>query len=140
MISKTCLYALKSVTYIARNEAAGYVTIQQISDRLGISFTFLTKILQQLSSAGILESRKGPGGGVKLAKNQVNISFLDIIRAVDERCIQALETHHSAATTCCGNCALKKQLDIIQTNVAAMMDNVTIADITSGGRKSVSTL
>jgi Rrf2 family transcriptional regulator, iron-sulfur cluster assembly transcription factor len=130
MISKTCLYALRATAFIARSDEAGYVTIQQISEKLEISFTFLTKILQQLSNAGILQSRKGPGGGVKLAKKESEISFLDVVNAVDDRCTQTVVRKKTPECARQCNCALYEHLSSIQNRVAGMMDEITLADIT----------
>ncbi len=64
-------------------QEASYRPIRELSKTLGISFHFLTKILQQLTDAGILVSQKGPKGGVALAVDPKGITVYDIVMAID---------------------------------------------------------
>ncbi|MFU8811484.1 MAG: RrF2 family transcriptional regulator, partial [Balneolaceae bacterium] len=64
MLSKSCTYGLRAAVLLATKEKEVYVTIKELSDELDISFFFLTKVLQQLTKAELLESYKGPNGGV----------------------------------------------------------------------------
>jgi Rrf2 family transcriptional regulator, iron-sulfur cluster assembly transcription factor len=85
VLSKACTYGILASLYVAReaNRSKDYVSIGQMSKELNISFHFLTKILQQLTSAGILTSMKGPKGGVALKRNPKEISLVDIVVAID---------------------------------------------------------
>jgi len=71
------------------------VPIRELSQKLDISFHFLTKILQTLSANGVLNSFKGPKGGVRLARRPEDVSILDIVNILDgselfEECIIGL--------------------------------------------------
>ncbi|HMO51877.1 MAG TPA: Rrf2 family transcriptional regulator [Kiritimatiellia bacterium] len=83
-ISKSCEYSLRAALYIAAQEGGSYVSIKAISKELGISFHFLTKLLQKLTEHGLLKSYRGPSGGVTLAKPAKKISLYDIIVAQEE--------------------------------------------------------
>lgn len=83
ILTKSCIYALRSSVYLAKQHEDFYVTIKELSDELGISFHFLTKVLQQLTKQEILKSYQGPNGGVKLAKDACEITFLEIVQSVD---------------------------------------------------------
>ncbi len=85
VLSKACTYGILASLYVAReaNRSKDYVSIGRMSKELNISFHFLTKILQQLTSAGILTSMKGPKGGVALKRNPGEISLVDIVVAID---------------------------------------------------------
>ncbi|MDI6401243.1 Rrf2 family transcriptional regulator [Balneolaceae bacterium ANBcel3] len=85
MLSKACTYGILASLYIARESRKrdNYVPIGQMSEKLNISFHFLTKILQQLTSAGLLASMKGPKGGVRFKKPLHEITLLDIVIAID---------------------------------------------------------
>ncbi len=82
LLSKTCSYGIRAAIYIAVQKDQQYVPIKEISETLKISFHFLTKILQILTKKGIIESIKGPGGGVGLRIDPSEISILDIIYAI----------------------------------------------------------
>ena len=66
IFSKSCVYGLRAMIYLASIPREGYVSIKSLSDKLDISFHFLTKILQELTAAELMESMKGPKGGVRL--------------------------------------------------------------------------
>ncbi len=85
VLSKACTYGILASLYVARESSRsnGYVSIGKMSEKLHISFHFLTKILQELTSAGLLTSMKGPKGGVALKRDAGKITLLDIIIAID---------------------------------------------------------
>ncbi|MDD2239363.1 MAG: Rrf2 family transcriptional regulator [Kiritimatiellae bacterium] len=83
IISKSSEYGLRAALYIAARPVGDYVSIGEMSQKLGISFHFLTKILQKLTQGGLLKSRRGAKGGIALAKPADTISLLDIVENVD---------------------------------------------------------
>lgn len=83
LLSKSCEYGLRATLFLASSGQKNYTSISEISDKLDISFHFLTKILQKLNAQGLLESFKGPNGGVKLAKPGDEIQLLEIVETID---------------------------------------------------------
>lgn len=85
VLSKACTYGILASLYIAResSKSRDYVSIGRMSKELHISFHFLTKILQELTSAGLLVSMKGPKGGVALKRDAGDITILDVVLAID---------------------------------------------------------
>jgi Rrf2 family transcriptional regulator, iron-sulfur cluster assembly transcription factor len=84
VLSKACTYGVLASLFVAKqSENKSYVSIREMSDELNISFHFLTKILQKLTAEGILQSHKGPKGGVLLARPAQNITILDVVIAID---------------------------------------------------------
>lgn len=83
LLSSACIYGLRASVYLASSSNENYTSITQISDDLGISRHFLTKILQQLTQAGLMESMKGPKGGVRLTASPEEIYILEIVAAID---------------------------------------------------------
>ncbi len=63
VLSNACTYGVLASLFVTReaSRSKDYVSIGRMSKELNISFHFLAKILQQLTSAGILVSMKGPG-------------------------------------------------------------------------------
>ena len=95
MLSKKCVYGIRSMLYLTIESDKQFVPIKEISQKLDISFHFLTKILQTLSQGGVIMSFKGPRGGVKLARSAKDISILDIVHILDgtnlfQQCILGL--------------------------------------------------
>jgi Rrf2 family iron-sulfur cluster assembly transcriptional regulator len=58
-------------------------TTAEIADRTQIPPGYLSKVLRILSQAGLLEARRGIGGGFMLAKEPATMSVLDVLSAVD---------------------------------------------------------
>jgi Rrf2 family protein len=83
LLSKTCIYGIRSVLFLAVKNDPKFTSIKEIAQTLDIPFHFLTKILQTLSHANIVESVKGPRGGVTLKKASKDISVFDIVTALD---------------------------------------------------------
>ena len=75
------------VTLVADKVRQGqyeFMPAKLISEYLDIARPTLVKILQSLTKAGILESREGPRGGVRLAKDAEQISVLDLLNALEQ--------------------------------------------------------
>lgn len=83
IFSKSCVYGLRAMIYLASISREDYVSIKGLSDKLDISFHFLTKILQELTAADLLESMKGPKGGVRLSKSGSEITLKEVVVAID---------------------------------------------------------
>ena len=83
MLSKSSLYGIKALLYLAEEQGNNFIPINNISEQLNIPFHYLTKIFQMLSKCGFIESQKGSKGGVKLIKSPCMISLGEIIKAID---------------------------------------------------------
>lgn len=83
LLSSACVYGIRASVYLATVSSDSYVSITKISDDLEISRHFLTKVLQQLTEAGLLESHKGPRGGVRLTRSPGDIHMIEIVAAID---------------------------------------------------------
>lgn len=83
MISKKTKYALNALLYLARNYNQGPVLIGQIAEEQNIPQKFLESILLSLKNAGILNSKKGRGGGYYLLKSPDEVNLADVMRLFD---------------------------------------------------------
>lgn len=86
ILSKSCVYAIRAALLVSYKNNSGdrdYVPVKELSNELNISFHFLTKILQKLTEAKLMQSFRGPRGGVALAQSPDSITLLDIVHAID---------------------------------------------------------
>jgi Rrf2 family transcriptional regulator, iron-sulfur cluster assembly transcription factor len=137
LFSKSCMYGVRASVKLARKSEDGFVTIRELSSELGISFYFLTKILQQLTRAEILESYKGPNGGVKLAKPAASISFLDIVDAIDGNC--SLQ-QCALGLPGCGvmkPCPLHEQWAVLRDQMLVMLKSMTLQELAGRAEKNL---
>ena len=85
IISKSCNYGIRSLLFLASrpDSKEEYTSIRVIADELGISFYFLSKVLHKLIRAGILDSFRGPTGGVRLNRDPNQLPLLELIYILD---------------------------------------------------------
>lgn len=83
MISKKTTYGLQAAILLAKRYDTGPVLITDLAREGRIPKKFLEAILLELRKNGILNSKKGKGGGYTLAKDPQDISVGDIIRTLD---------------------------------------------------------
>jgi len=82
-ISARADYALRALCVLATAEQDVVVKAAQIAAAQAIPRTFLDQILTDLRRAGMVESRRGPDGGHKLARPPYAITVADVVRVVD---------------------------------------------------------
>lgn len=130
ILSKACNYGIRAALYVALQNQTEYVSIKEISQKLEISFHFLTKILQTLTQNKIMSSFRGPHGGVTLAKPADEIKVLEIIHAIDgntlfENCVLGLND--------CGDenpCPLHNQWKEIRDSIYNLFHDTSLGQLT----------
>ena len=83
MLSKKTKYAINALVYLAKMETKTPVLISEIAESEHIPQKFLEAILLDLKNAGILNSKKGKGGGYYLIKPPELVNIADIMRLFD---------------------------------------------------------
>ena len=79
-------YAVTAVLDLALHQDNGPVSLAAISERQGISLSYLEQLFAKLRRNEIVSSTRGPGGGYSLKNTAEEVSISDIILAVDESC------------------------------------------------------
>ena len=75
-------YAIYGVFDLAYNGGARPVPLLEVGRRQAIPSRYLEQIFQKLRRAGLVVSKRGPGGGYQLARKPDEISLADVVRAV----------------------------------------------------------
>jgi Rrf2 family transcriptional regulator, iron-sulfur cluster assembly transcription factor len=78
-------YAVTAMLDLTLNFELGSITLSDISDRQGISLSYLEQLFSRLRKQGLVSSSRGPGGGYRLSRTASEITVLDVISAVDEK-------------------------------------------------------
>lgn len=81
--SQATNYALHTMLYFVAFPPGKTVGVQQLAELQKLSPTYLSKILTKLVKAGLIESTPGINGGYKLTRNKADISFLEVIHAIE---------------------------------------------------------
>jgi len=76
-------YALHCLLYMVDMPSGKSVGIKDLAAYQGVSETYLSKVYTKLKKAGIVKSIPGVNGGYELARKPDNITFLDVINAIE---------------------------------------------------------
>lgn len=82
-LSRASQYALRALVHLAHLPAGDAETVQAIADAEGVPQPFLAKVIRRLVAEGIVTSTRGPGGGMRLARDPASIPVLDVVTGVD---------------------------------------------------------
>lgn len=77
-------YAVTAMLDVAMHSTDGPVPLADISERQGISLSYLEQLFAKLRKNGLVSSVRGPGGGYRLGTDACDISVGMVVRAVDE--------------------------------------------------------
>lgn len=134
MLTNKGKYGLKALVYLARLEPGTTAYIVDIAERQSIPKKFLDAILLDLRKAGILRSKKGPGGGYALARPAGEIRIGHAIRVLDGplapiRC--ASRTAFEACADCRDplDCQVRLSMTRVRDAMSAVLDEMTLADM-----------
>lgn len=127
--SRSFIYGLRATVLLAGKQGDGFITIRELSDELDIPFHFLTKVLQRLTHSEILESYKGPNGGVKLNRNAADITIQDIIKSLDKNftvpeCALGFPIFHNHKT-----CPIHNEWAELRNKIETMIKTITIQEL-----------
>jgi Rrf2 family protein len=81
--SQATNYALHTMMYFVALPLGKTIGVQQLAEFQELSPTYLSKILTRLVKAGMIESTPGIHGGYRLTRNKADLSFLDVIHAIE---------------------------------------------------------
>ena len=76
-------YALHAMLFLVTASPDKPVGVQLLAEKLGVSKTYLSKMMTKLVKAGLIQYASGANGGYRLRQKQEDISFLDIIHAIE---------------------------------------------------------
>jgi len=131
-------YALRVLIYLARAPEPGLATISEIAGHFQVSRAHLVKVAHKLASAGFVESSRGKGGGMRLARPANAIGIGEVVR-VTEPNMNLVECFDGKTNQCIivRGCQLKAILYESRHAFMATLDKYTLADAASTGAPMV---
>ena len=126
MISTRGRYALRVMIDLAEHIDEGYIPLQTIAKRQGISEKYLESILAVLSKAGLLDAVRGKGGGYRLSKPAKEYTAFEVLSLTEGTLapVTCLESGQQ-----CENAVNCRTLRLDQV-IAAYLCSYTLADLT----------
>jgi len=134
MLSHKAKYALKALMVLAREYGHGPVLISDIAHREAVPRKFLELILLELKNYGLLQSKKGKGGGYALARPPQTIHVGEILRVLDGP-IAPLPCVSKTAYARCEECSDERTCGVrlvmkdVRDATARILDATSLADL-----------
>lgn len=121
-------YSLRLLMYVGQHPER-LCTIAEIAQVYGVSEAHLMKITHQLGLAGFIETVRGRGGGMRLARPAAEINLGEVVRAIepDFAIVECFATGNVCSLT--GHCRLTGVLHGSLMAFMANLDRYTLADI-----------
>ena len=134
MVSKKTKYALKALMYLANEQREGSVRVEDLAQDENIPRKFLEVILLTLRNHGMLQSKKGKGGGYQLGRPPGAISIGEVVRIFDGPLAPvpcASETAYRKCDECSdeNTCGIRIVMKEVRDSIAAILDGTTLADL-----------
>jgi Rrf2 family protein len=134
MISKKTKYALKALIHLAREYDKGPILIADLAEQERIPKKFLELILLTLKNNGILQSKKGKGGGYYLGRHPKAISMASVIRVLEGPLAPVQCVSESAYAPCeeCDDevtCGVRLVMKDVRDAMAAILEGTSLADV-----------
>jgi Rrf2 family protein len=127
MFSQTTEYALRAMACLAlRPDSLTSAVV--LAAQTQVPANYLAKVLQQLAGEGLVDGRRGVGGGYKLSKPASQIRLLDVINSVQpveriDKCPLGLANHGPNL------CPLHRKADAAAAAIIEIFGGTTLADL-----------
>jgi Rrf2 family protein len=143
MLTAKGKYSLKALAHLATLAPEATTQAVDIAKANNIPKKFLDAILGELRNAGIVHSRKGPGGGYRLARAPSKIKIGHVIRTIDGPLAPIACASRTAYQPCqdCNDiktCTVRLMMTRVRDAMSDVLDRVSLADMVAmGGRGKV---
>lgn len=134
MLSRRSKYGLKALLLLAQEAGRGPVLVSELADREAIPRKFLEAILLDLNRSGLVQSKKGKGGGYFLRRDPSQITFGEVIRVLEGPlalvpCVS--QTAYARCIDCVDEaaCGVRRAMQQVRDATSQILDNTTLADI-----------
>ncbi len=121
-------YAVTAMLDVALHSQQGPVSLADISERQGISLSYLEQLFSKLRKANLVASVRGPGGGYHLGKDAFSISVGTIIAAVDES-VDATRCSHKTSCQKGERCLTHALWRDLSDRISDFLNNITLGQL-----------
>ena len=133
MLAQKTRYALRSLLYLVEEGHGAPVQLARIAETQRVPPKYLELIMLDLKKAGVVRSIRGPKGGYQLSKDASEISFGQIVRAL-EGPIALISCASENFYAPCGDCqdeatcAIRRAFTVVRDQTTAILDGITLAE------------
>jgi Rrf2 family protein len=137
-ISRKIDYGLRAMIYLAGLPVGKIAALQDLSTTLHVPREFLAKILKVLAERGLLRSSRGAHGGYQLARPPAQISFLEVIEAVEGPVQLNVCLDHKDRCDVSAGCTMYHVWKAGQERMLELYRRTTLAELASQPEATVS--
>lgn len=122
-------YSLRVLMYLGVHSER-LATIREITEAYGVSENHVMKVVHHLAQHGYIETTRGKGGGMRLARRPEKINIGELVRETEES-LAIVECFDKSASKCriAPACMLKGILSSAMDEFFAVLDRHTLADL-----------
>jgi Rrf2 family protein len=132
-------YALRALLVLGLNYDQPVVRIQTISDQQNIPKRFLEQILNDLKSAGVVQSKRGVAGGYRLARRPEEITLAVVIRHIEGALapVSCVSERFYEKCSCPdeSRCAIRSVMKEVREAVVKIVERLTVAELCDRWRR-----
>ncbi|PTB34502.1 Fe-S cluster assembly transcriptional regulator IscR [Photobacterium phosphoreum] len=121
-------YAVTAMLDVALHSHNGPVPLADISERQGISLSYLEQLFSRLRKAGLVTSVRGPGGGYRLGEDANNIAVGMVIAAVDES-VDATKCQGKGGCQGGVRCLTHTLWHDLSDRISGFLNNITLGEL-----------
>ncbi len=121
-------YAVTAMLDVALHSQQNPVPLADISERQGISLSYLEQLFSKLRKAGLVASVRGPGGGYRLGSNGHAISIGTVIAAVDES-VDATKCNGKGDCQGGTRCLTHTLWRDLSSRISDFLNNITLGEL-----------
>ncbi len=123
-------YAARALLSLALHESDRPTSVKEIAERTNLPQPYLEQILLAVKGAGLVQSKRGVGGGYVLARPAEQITLAEILAAVDGPLVTVIGEHDH----CEGHCVLQEVWSGVSEEMREFLERFTLADLVTRTR------
>lgn len=134
-ITSSIEYATRLMVELARVHGDQPLSADKLSRSENVPVDYVNQLLLRLKRAGLVESRRGAGGGYALSRPPSEIKLGDVLRAVEGRIFENVcEKYASEADDCRhqGGCGISPVWQKLGALIEDYFDNISLRSLTEG--------
>lgn len=121
-------YAVTAMLDLALHYDKGSITLADISQRQGISLSYLEQLFSKLRRKELVTSARGPGGGYRLSREASAISIVEVITAVDEN-VDVTRCKGEGDCQDGGPCLTHKLWNELSNQIHGFLGSISLGDL-----------
>lgn len=126
MITREADYAIRVVLYLAQHTEGGAVSTADLAEVMEIPYRFLRKIVRRMVDAELVVSQRGQGGGLRLARQEKDVSLADVLNAIDPSGVKLnLCMLDPAECSRSSTCQISKKFAVLQAELDQKLRSIT---------------